>query len=170
MVPDQQPPLGNERTQQDGSYNPSDNPLGMPPSAQTSNDGKTQNMGDRAREQASDMADQARSTATQVADKAEELAPQARDRAYQATESGRESGAGALDQAASGLEERASSGGVTGMAAERTAEGMHSAAGYLKDHETSEIWDDVEQYVRTHPVQAVAAAVVTGIVVGRVLR
>jgi ElaB/YqjD/DUF883 family membrane-anchored ribosome-binding protein len=127
-------------------------------------------MANRAREQASEVADRARSTATQVADKAEELAPQARERAYGAVESGRESGAGALDRAASSLEDRAGDGGIASMAAEHTAEGMHAAAGYLREHETREIWDDVERYVRDHPVQAVAAAVVTGIVVGRVLR
>jgi ElaB/YqjD/DUF883 family membrane-anchored ribosome-binding protein len=159
-----------ERTQPDGSYSPGNTPQGLPPSHYNSGEGDKP-MGDRAREQASEMADRARSTAADVADKAEELAPQARERAYEAAESGRESSAGALDRAASGLEDRAArSEGMTGMAAERTAEGMHAAAGYLKQHETSEIWDDVEQYVRTHPVQAVAAAVVTGIVVGRVLR
>jgi ElaB/YqjD/DUF883 family membrane-anchored ribosome-binding protein len=171
MVPeDQSQTAGTQGTQPDESYSSSDAPLGTPPPAQTSDAEGKRDMDDRAREQASEVAERARSTATQVADKAEELAPQARERAYRAVESGRESSAGVLDRAAAGLEDRAGDGGIAGTAAERTAEGMHAAAGYLREHETREIWDDVEHYVRAHPVQAVAAAVVTGIVVGRVLR
>ncbi len=52
----------------------------------------------------------------------------------------------------------------------RAAEGMHAAAGYLQEHNTSEIANDVEEYVRAHPLQSVAAAIAAGFVVGRVLR
>jgi ElaB/YqjD/DUF883 family membrane-anchored ribosome-binding protein len=55
-------------------------------------------------------------------------------------------------------------------AAERMAEGMERTAGYLRESDTRRIIDDVEKYVRGHPFQAVAGALVGGFVLARILR
>jgi ElaB/YqjD/DUF883 family membrane-anchored ribosome-binding protein len=47
---------------------------------------------------------------------------------------------------------------------------MESAAGYLKEHSTTEMWEDLEHYAKEHPGQALAGAVVTGFLLGRILR
>ena len=100
-----------------------------------------------------------------------EVLGQARDAATNLAESGRTSAADALESAAGRLEEgTASSGSVPAQVADRTAQGMHTAAGYLKDHDTSEVLNDVENYVKTHPMQSVLVAVAAGLVIGRALR
>lgn len=108
---------------------------------------------------ADEKVDEAKSATSEVADRAKEMA-----------DGGRESAAGALDRAASSMKDRASGDGMPAMAAGKAAEGMEAAASYMKERDTSEMWDDIERYVKEHPMQAVAAAVATGIVVGRVLR
>ena len=55
-------------------------------------------------------------------------------------------------------------------AAEYAVEGMHAAAGYLKERDTAEIVEEAEQYVKAHPMRSVAVAVVAGFFVGRMLR
>ncbi|MFN8585068.1 MAG: DUF883 C-terminal domain-containing protein [Dehalococcoidia bacterium] len=107
--------------------------------------------------------------ASEMAGQMKSMTEDAAGRAKDAAETGRESAADGLDKMASNVRERAGD-GMAGAAMERAADGMGAAAGYLKEHETGEIWDDLERYVREHPMQAVAAAVATGIVVGRVLR
>ncbi|TAK80487.1 MAG: hypothetical protein EPO16_00640 [Dehalococcoidia bacterium] len=117
------------------------------------------------------LAGQAKAAGSAAMEQAQELAPKARETAYSAAESGREGAADAIERAATQIEGRV--GGVEGMpakAAGRAAQGMHVAAEYLEHHETAEIIDDVEQYVRTHPMRSLTAAVATGFIVGRVLR
>jgi ElaB/YqjD/DUF883 family membrane-anchored ribosome-binding protein len=104
-------------------------------------------------------------------EKVAEVTGQAKDRAYDAAEAGRESTADALGRGAAALKERATEGeGLPAAVADRAADGLESAAGYLKEHETSEVWQDLERYVRAHPMQSVAAAIAAGIVFGRALR
>ncbi|MGE0134508.1 MAG: hypothetical protein AB7L91_08845 [Dehalococcoidia bacterium] len=122
-----------------------------------------------ARDATADSAERAGERASEMADEARSKAGAAADRAMDAADHGRETTADALDRAASNIKDRAGD-GMTGAAMGKAAGGMEAAAGYLKGHETNEIWDDLERYVRDHPLQAVAAAVATGIVVGRVLR
>jgi ElaB/YqjD/DUF883 family membrane-anchored ribosome-binding protein len=54
--------------------------------------------------------------------------------------------------------------------AEKAAMGMERTAGYLREHSTGDMTADIETYVREHPMQGVAAAVLAGFVIGRVLR
>jgi ElaB/YqjD/DUF883 family membrane-anchored ribosome-binding protein len=128
-----------------------------------------------ARAKAEALAEEARAKAEGMAGDAKvrtaELTGQARETAYSVAESGREGAASALDSAAERLEDRAaSSSGVQAATAERAAQGMQAAAGYLKEHDTAEVWDDLEQYVKAHPMQSVAVAVAAGLVIGRALR
>lgn len=118
---------------------------------------------------ASERTEEVTSKAGEMVDQVKSMGGDAANRAKDAAESGRESTADALDRAATTMKDRAGD-GMTGAAMEKAAGGVEAAAGYLKEHETGEIWDDLERYIREHPMQAVAAAVATGIVVGRVLR
>jgi hypothetical protein len=47
---------------------------------------------------------------------------------------------------------------------------MDTAATYLKEHSTSDMLNDLEHFAKEHPGQALAGAVITGFVVGRILR
>jgi ElaB/YqjD/DUF883 family membrane-anchored ribosome-binding protein len=84
----------------------------------------------------------------------------------------------AVDKTAEGMESAAdtvreklgSSSGVTGTAATKLADGMEKTSGYLREHDTQEIMEDVDRYIREHPTQAIIGAVAVGFVIGRMLR
>ncbi|MCC6381518.1 MAG: hypothetical protein IT304_03370, partial [Dehalococcoidia bacterium] len=82
-----------------------------------------------------------------------------------------------LDRAASGLQkaadqmrDRAGSEGLQGQVATKAADTMEKTASYLREHDTDEIWKDMESFVKDHPMQAAAGALVAGFVLGRLLR
>lgn len=138
-------------------------------------------LADQAREQASDMADQARERAGEMADQARERADEMTDQAREAAgnvgvraremeERGREQASSGLESVAEQLRERAAGDGTTGELAEKAAMSMERTAGYLREHSASDMSSDIEAYVREHPMQGVAAAIVAGFVIGRVLR
>ncbi len=103
----------------------------------------------------------------QAQDKASELADRAREQA----EAGREQAAGGMHQAARKVRESTSGkGGMQEQIGGKAADQMERASGYLREHNTSEIMDDMERYDREHPMQAVAGAVAAGFVIGRILR
>jgi uncharacterized protein YjbJ (UPF0337 family) len=82
------------------------------------------------------------------------------------------------DRAAGGLEKTAGKmreqlgegGGTAAQVSDRVAGQLERTAGYLRDHETEEIWGDVEQFVKDHPIQAAISAALAGFFVARVLR
>jgi ElaB/YqjD/DUF883 family membrane-anchored ribosome-binding protein len=79
--------------------------------------------------------------------------------------------AGGMEDTAQKLREQTEGkGGVQAKAGEKVAEGMEKTAGYLRDKDSQQIMDDVEQYVKEHPVQAIAGAVVGGFILARILR
>ncbi len=107
-----------------------------------------------------DMADMARDTGSEYA-----------DRMRQQAEAGKEQVAGGMEQMAQRVREKASGqGGIQGQAATKVAEGMEGTSQYLREHSTREIWNDLEQYVKEHPMQAVGGAIFAGFIIGRVLR
>jgi ElaB/YqjD/DUF883 family membrane-anchored ribosome-binding protein len=59
---------------------------------------------------------------------------------------------------------------MAGKAGEKVAEGMERSATYLREHSTEDMRGDVERYVREHPMQAMAGALVAGFVLSRILR
>jgi hypothetical protein len=99
--------------------------------------------------------------ASEISDKIAELGRTAREQLDQ----GRFHAARALDSAAVKLEGKAES-----AAADKAARALHHASGYLRDHDTEAMMLDLKQLVRHHPVEFLSAAVVTGYVIGRVLR
>lgn len=109
-------------------------------------------------------------------EQAQQYAGQAREKAGEYGQRAQEQADAGKDQAAAGMERAAGTvrekmgGGAQGEAGARIAEGMESAAGYLRAHDTSEMLNDLETYARNHPGQALAGAVATGFILGRLLR
>jgi uncharacterized protein YjbJ (UPF0337 family) len=115
----------------------------------------------------SNVQEQAGQYAGQAKEKAGEYADKARDQA----EVRKDQAAGGMESAASQIREKvAGSDGMTAQAGTKVAEGMESAATYLRGHDTNEMWHDFESYARTHPGQTLAGAVVAGFLLGRLLR
>lgn len=109
--------------------------------------------------------------AREMSSQAQQKAAEYGERTRQQVESGKEQAAEGMEQTAGKLRERTQ--GQDGMQAkvgERAAEGMEKTASYLREHDTNEMVDDVERYVKEHPGQAVLGAVVAGFVIGRILR
>ncbi len=103
-------------------------------------------------------------------DTAKEKAGQARAAVMEQTEQGRQKAATGLDSAADQLRERLSGEGMQGQVGTKVADSLEKTADYLREHETSEIWDDIEQYVQDHPMQAAVGALAAGFLIGRVIR
>jgi hypothetical protein len=119
------------------------------------------------REQAQEYADHAKNTASKIADQAKN----------KTGEMANQVNVWAKDQAASGLEraahmahQRASGSGMPAEAGTKVANVMEDTAKYVRTHDTNDVWGDVEFYVRSHPIQALAAAVVGGFVLGKLFR
>ena len=115
----------------------------------------SENRTENTSERADDMSRQAQEKASEMSDRAREQA-----------EAGKDQAATGMHTAADRIRERA--GGSE--AGEKVAGTMDSTASYLQEHSTAEIWNDVEDYVRKHPGQALAGAVVAGLLLGRILR
>lgn len=52
----------------------------------------------------------------------------------------------------------------------RTADKMAAGADYLRSNSGGQIWGDCEAFLRRHPLESIAAAVVVGVLVGRSMR
>jgi hypothetical protein len=127
-----------------------------------------ESMQDRAR----DYGDEARNKATEYADQAREKASEYGDKAREQAEAGKDQAASGMEKAAGMLRERTAGtdGGVASQAGTKVADGMESAASYLRQHDTTEMWNDVEAYAKQHPTQALAGAVIAGFLLGRLIR
>jgi hypothetical protein len=77
-----------------------------------------------------------------------------------------------MDQAAAGIDRAAEMARekVPGELGTKVANTMEKTAGYLREHDSGELWEDVEQYVRQHPMQATMTAAFAGFLVARILR
>jgi ElaB/YqjD/DUF883 family membrane-anchored ribosome-binding protein len=112
-----------------------------------------------------------------VQEKAKETATRAQEKAQEVGQKAEQQADVAVDKTAEGLESTAQTvrerfatrDGVTGDVGMKAADTMERTAGYLREHDTAEIIDDVERYVREHPMQALAGAVVGGFLIGRLL-
>ena len=118
-----------------------------------------------------DMTEEAGDGAKGAANTAREKASMIGDKAQDRADAGIDKAAGSLASAAQKLKERA--GDADGLSAEagaRVAGGMDKAAGYLRERDTSAILDDVQAFVKEHPMRAVVGAVVGGFLISRILR
>lgn len=74
-----------------------------------------------------------------------------------------------VETAADKLRERAEhADGMKAQAETKVADTMEQAAGYLREKDTTAVRGDVETFVREHPMQALAGAIVGGYVLGRI--
>ena len=112
-------------------------------------------------------------TLSDAAGRAQEQARRYGQRAMDAVESGRQSAASTLDNAASGIRARADSlpgGADVSRFARRAADRIGGAAQYLREHEVKDMMSSVESFVKDHPAQALIGAAVVGFLAGRSIR
>ena len=124
---------------------------------------------------ATKTADDAASKAQQAASKAQETAGKVTDKVSEKASDMGDAGivkaAEGLGQASDQIREKAQAqGGVQGQVGTKVADGLDKTSEYLESHDTSQIMDDVETYVKAHPMTAVAGAVVGGFLLARILR
>jgi hypothetical protein len=83
-----------------------------------------------------------------------------------------------MDRAAEGLESaaekmRSRAGEEDGMRSSvqvKAADAMDKTATYLKEHDSEELLHELEDYVKAHPLQAAAGALVAGFVLAKIVR
>ena len=73
--------------------------------------------------------------------------------------------------AAERMRERADSHeGMQADVATKAADAMDRTASYLKEHDSQELWSEVEAFVKEHPMQAAAGALFAGYMLGKIIR
>ncbi|MCK9518739.1 MAG: hypothetical protein M0R74_06920 [Dehalococcoidia bacterium] len=111
-------------------------------------------------ERAGEMKQRAQEQASNVATMARERSDQGM---YKASEG--------LSSAAAQLREKGEQrGGKQAQVASKMADQLDRTSTYLRDHDTQQVWDDVERFVKENPMQAAAGALFAGFVLGRILR
>lgn len=96
--------------------------------------------------------------------KAQDLANEAATR----LDAGRESVANTLQNTAETLRHRAGEGnGRLQSVAQKTADGLASAADYTRNHNFNDVWSDFSSFVRRHPAESIACALFLGVIAGR---
>jgi len=60
--------------------------------------------------------------------------------------------------------------GVRSTLETKAADAMDKTAGYLKDHDSSELLKDLEEFVKLHPIQAAIGALAAGYLLGKIAR
>lgn len=108
--------------------------------------------------------------ATEIAGQAKDMAAEYGQKIQDSADMGKEKAAMGLESAADQLRERVGEDGVQGQVGTKVADGLEKTATYLRDHDTSEIWSEIESFVKDHPLQAAAGALFAGFMMGRVLR
>lgn len=106
-------------------------------------------------------------TADDVAEQARGMAERARETA----DRGVDIAAERVDSAATRIRDIASDrGGVAADAGVKVADGMERTAGYLRDHDAEEMVSGFRSFVKEHPMQALAGALVGGYLIGKIMR
>ena len=102
-----------------------------------------------------------------IQDKASEFGNRVQDQA----ETRKDKAAEGLEQAAEQMRNRVErQGGMQGEVGAKVADSLERSASYLREHEVDQIWDDLEEFVKDHPIQAAVGAAFAGFVVARILR
>ena len=133
--------------------------------------GTSGSAGGRGNAEGGDVMESAQQKTSEYTQKTQENASEIGQKAQQQAEAGLDKAAGSIDRAATQLREKAAQqGGKTGEIGTKVADKLESTSEYLEQHDTGEILDDIEKYVRQHPIQAVGAAAFGGFVLARILR
>jgi hypothetical protein len=113
-----------------------------------------------------DHEDESQSKVSEMSAKAQEMGSKAQEKA----EVGKDKVADGIEGAVGTMREKMPSDGMVGKAGTKAADGLERTAGYLRDHETTELWSDVQEYVKLHPATSLVGAVAAGFVLSRILR
>ncbi len=107
--------------------------------------------------------------AGQVAHDAEQRAGM-KEKAWEQASSGQKRAASGLHSAAGQVRNRtAETDGARSQVMGKAADTMDRSADYLSEHEPQEMWESFGQLVKDHPFASAGAALVAGIIVGRIL-
>ncbi|OAI38966.1 hypothetical protein AYO38_08615 [bacterium SCGC AG-212-C10] len=85
-------------------------------------------------------------------------------------EGGKEKLADGIGSAAETMRERMDGDGAVAKAGTMAADSLEKTASYLRDHESGELWADVQEYVKQHPASALVGALAAGFVLSRIVR
>ena len=100
-----------------------------------------------------------------------EMRSQAGEKIVAGADAGKERAASGLSVAAERMRERADSHeGMQADVAAKAADAMDKTASYLKEHDSQELWSEVEAFVKEHPMQAAAGALFAGYMLGKIIR
>jgi hypothetical protein len=102
--------------------------------------------------------------------KVQETAQDMGTKAQEKAEIGKEKVADGIEGAVGTMRDKLPSDGMVGKAGTVAADSLEKTAGYLRDHETSELWADVQEYVKLHPASSLVGALAAGFVLSRILR
>jgi len=127
---------------------------------------QAQDLGQRAKEAASNVAGRAQETASAVADKAKDLASQAGEKTDEAISTVGEK----MSSWAGSLRQSAPQEGVIGSAATAVADRLDAGGQYLQEHDLSDMVTDFESVIRRHPLQALCIGFGVGCLIGLALR
>ena len=106
-------------------------------------------------------------TANKAAEKSKELGRTAMNK----IEEGRTSAANSLQSAADTLHQKTdTSVKAAGDMAHSAADTLESVAGYMRDHDTRQMMEDVEAVVKKNPGRSLLVAAAIGFLAGRALR
>ena len=108
--------------------------------------------------------------AGKVAQEAEEKASKVKEKAFEQASAGQKRAASGLHSAAEQVRSRtAETEGTRAQVMTKAAETMDKSAEYLEEHEPQEMWESFEKMVKDHPIASAGAALVAGLIVGRIL-
>ena len=97
-----------------------------------------------------------------------DLARDLRDTAQRQADAGMDRAAEGVHRVAETLRDRAGQyEDLRSDAGERVADTFDRGADYLREHDSQQMFGDVKTYVRDHPLQAVAGAVIGGLLLGK---
>jgi hypothetical protein len=113
-----------------------------------------------------DTEDESQSKISEMSAKAQDMGVKAQEKA----EIGKEKVAEGIEGAVGTMRDKLPSDGMVGKAGTVAADSLEKTAGYLRDHETSELWAEVQEYVKLHPASSLVGALAAGFVLSRILR
>jgi ElaB/YqjD/DUF883 family membrane-anchored ribosome-binding protein len=110
---------------------------------------------------------------TDLAGRVKDQAGNAAERIGEGFEKGRKSTADTLQRTASALRDKAEGlpgGQTTADIVERVADTVESTGAYLREHDMSDLKEDVTRIVRRNPAQSLIIACMAGFLLGRAFR
>ncbi|MBA3274357.1 MAG: hypothetical protein H0T72_01080 [Chloroflexia bacterium] len=131
--------------------------------------GKAQEKAGQAQEKAGEVAGKAQDKAGEVTGKAQQKAGEVGEQVHSKADSGLDSAASGLGQAADMLRQQGEQRqGTVGTAAAKTADSLESASTYLREKDTDQLMTDLEALVRQKPVESVLVAAGIGFVLSKI--